>query len=173
MEKVNDSFSSIMLSCTKNVLLTIAGICLVYFSFVLVTNNWTSITNNIMSFLIIFNPIKTFLFEHLGKIFIGWLILSVWSGCIFYKIETSDFIIQTPTALNALLFMLIPTGSLIFFLLANVFEVWLVSAICVIIALIMLFTFLCITCCILFPGTVIHPVDSNQEQLDLFNNTPQ
>lgn len=172
MEKVNDSFSSIMFSCTKNVLLTIAGICLVYFSFVLVTNNWTAISNNIMSFLMIFTPIKTFLFAHLGKIFIGWLILSVWSGCIFYKIETSDFIIQTPTALNALLFMLIPTGSLIFFLLANVFEVWLVSAVCVIIAFLMLFTFLIISSCLLFPGTLT-PVESSPEQLDLFNNTPQ
>lgn len=172
MEKVNDSFSSVMMSCTKNVLLTIAGICLVYFSFLFVTDNWTSISNNFMSFLMIFKPLKTFLFEHLGKIFIGWLILSVWSCCILYKIEVSDVTIKTPAALSALAFMLIPTGSLILFMSATVLDSWFISAVCVIIAFLMLFTFLIISSCLLFPGTLT-PVESSPEQLDLFNNTPQ
>lgn len=172
MEKVNDSFSSVMFSCTKNVLLTIAGICLVYFSFLLVTDNWTSISNNIMAFLTIFNPIKTFLFEHLGKIFIGWLILSVWSGCIIYKIETADVIIKTPMALNALAFMLIPTGSMVFFMSANVLDVWILSAICFVVACLLLLIFIGLTSSLLFPGTLT-PVNDEPHQLDLFSNTPQ
>jgi hypothetical protein len=124
MDEVKKSVTSVMLSCTKNVLLAVAGIYLFYLSVGFIANNWSSVANvwsiivtNVSSFMTVFVPFKDFLFEHLGKIFTGWLILFVWTLCIIVKLEYHNT--DVPTVFPVLFFMLVPVGSIILFMVAS------------------------------------------------------
>lgn len=108
MFKVQKNISSIVFSCTKSVLLVVAIICLLYFSSSIIANSSNSITLKFSDTVILF------LTNNSGKLFIGWLTLLIWTCCVYFKIGSNN--IKVPTILKFLLFLLIPIGSFILFL---------------------------------------------------------
>jgi hypothetical protein len=114
MEKVKKSLGSIMLSCTCNVVLACIGFYLLYLLFGYLNDNWETISTSIMSFMTTFIPLKNFLFAHLGKIFIAWSILALWVLCVGMKMEENE--IEESSILNFILFLMLPVGSIIFFM---------------------------------------------------------
>lgn len=114
MEKVKKSLGAIMLSCTCNLVLAGIGVYLLYLLFGYLNDNWETISTSIISFMTIFIPLKNFLFAHLGKIFIGWMIIALWVGCVSYKMDQNE--IEESSILNFILFLLFPIGSIMFFM---------------------------------------------------------
>lgn len=114
MEKVKKSLGSIMFSCTCNIVLAGIGVYLLYLVFGYLNDNWTTISTSIVTFINTFIPLKNFLFEHLGKIFIGWVIIALWVGCVSYKMDQNE--IEESSILNFILFLLFPIGSIMFFM---------------------------------------------------------
>lgn len=114
MDKVKKSLVSIMFSCTRNIALAVAGLYLLFLLLCVVQDNWASINASIISFINSFKPLKDFLFAHLGKIFIGWVIISLWLVCVFIKMEENE--IKDSTLLNFISFLLFPIGSIMFFM---------------------------------------------------------
>lgn len=114
MEKVKKSLGSIMFSCTCNIVLALVGLYLLFLLLCVITDNWDTITTNIISFMATFIPFKDFLFEHLGKIFTGWVVLSLWLLCVFVKMEENE--IKESKSLDFIGFLLFPIGSIILFM---------------------------------------------------------
>ena len=114
MDKVKKSLGSIMFSCTCNVALAGIGFYLLYLLFGYLNDNWEPISTSIISFMNTFIPLKNFLFAHLGKIFIGWVIIALWVGCVSYKMDQNE--IEESSILNFILFLLFPIGSILCFM---------------------------------------------------------
>lgn len=166
---------SIMFSCTKNVLLTIGAAYLLYFVGGLVVDNWTTISASIfsgVSFAVthihsFFKPVMAVLFEHLGTIFIGWLICSLWTFCVIYKFESSGLLI-TPKAIYVMAGVLVPIGCVIFFMISYILPS-IFSFLAAVVGLILFFVSLAIIGLVFFDnGTITY--DETPQQLDLFKN---
>jgi hypothetical protein len=120
MDKVEKSISSVMFSCTRNVIIAVAGVYLLYLIYGVLDNNSDSIFSafafvfsHIGSF---FAPIKSFLIEHLGKFFIGWIISILWIICVIVKLESNS--IAIPNFFNLFAALLVPVGCILFFMAA-------------------------------------------------------
>lgn len=173
--EVEKNTMSILFSCTKNVLLMIGAVYLLYFVGGLVVDNWTTISASIfsgVSFAVthiqsFFKPVMSVLFEHLGTIFIGWLICSLWTFCVFYKFESSELLI-TPKAICVMAAVLVPIGSIIFFMISYIFPS-ILSFLAAVVGLIFLFVSIGIIGVVFFDnGTITY--DETPQQLDLFKN---
>ena len=173
--EVEKNTMSILFSCTKNVLLTIVAVYLLYFVGGLVVDNWTTISASIISGLTFaithiqsfFKPIMAVLFEHLGTIFIGWLICSLWTFCVLFKFESSGTLI-TPKAIYVMAGLLVPVGSVVFFMVSYILTSVL-SFLAAVVGLVLLFVSIAIIGLVFFDnGTVTY--DETPQQLDLFKN---
>ena len=118
MEKVEKSVSSVMFSCTKNVILAVAGVYLLCLLYGVLDSNsdsifafFDSIFSHIGNFLA---PAKVFLIEHLGTFFIGWIISVLWVVCVSIKLESNS--INLPIVFNIFSALLVPIGCILFFM---------------------------------------------------------
>lgn len=118
MDKAKKSMLSVMLSCTKNVLIAVAifYLLILFFGFLddqkaIIGNFFSIVMTYIVSFFAIFIPVKNFLFEHLGKIFVGWLLISIWSLCVVIKLDNNK--IKVPYIFNVILCLSVPIGAVI------------------------------------------------------------
>lgn len=115
MEKAKTNVVTVMLSCTKNVLLVIACFYFVYLMCCVISGYSDVIADRISSFFTLlapfFIPIKNFIVEHTVKLFIGWLIIAVWTSCVIFKLDKSGM--EPPSSLMNLAFILVPVGCLI------------------------------------------------------------
>lgn len=175
MEKIKKSLSSIMLSCTCNIVLAGIGFYLLYLLFGYINDNWNPISASIISFMNLFIPLKNFLFAHLGKIFVGWLITALWIGCVTYKMEQNG--IEESSILNFILFLLFPIGSIVFFMIpfALGWEWFPVNVFSILASIVLLVFFIGVICIFFGLDTGDQPenVESTDidapEQLELFD----
>jgi hypothetical protein len=173
--EIEKNTMSILFSCTKNVLLTIGAVYLLYFVGGLVVDNWTTISTSIISGVSFvathihsfFKPVMAVLFEHLGTIFIGWLICSLWTFCVIYKFESSELLI-TPKAIYVMAGVLVPIGSVIFFMISYIFPS-IFSFLAAVFGLILFFVSIAIIGVVFFDNGTITYYETPQ-QLDLFKN---
>lgn len=114
MGKVKKSLGSIMLSCTGTMVLAGILFYLLYLLFGYISDNWNTISTSIISFMTTFIPLKNFLFEHLGKIFIGWTILALWLLCVCVKMEENE--IKESSVINFICTLMLPIGAIVFFM---------------------------------------------------------
>jgi FtsH-binding integral membrane protein len=110
MKKVNDKVNSAVMSSTKNVLLAVVGIYLLYLL-------GSFISNNGFSFETVFPQIKEFAFENLGKFFVGWLIIFAWTICTMVKLDKTNTGI--PKVFSILFFATTLIGSIILFMVTS------------------------------------------------------
>lgn len=94
--------------------LAVAWLYLLYLLFGYISDNWETISTSVISFMTLFILLKNFLFAHLGKIFIGWSILALWLICVSVKIEENE--IKESGIIDFLLFLMTPTGFIMFFM---------------------------------------------------------
>lgn len=116
MEKSKTSIGKVMFSCTKNIVLAVIIFYLICLFFSFIDDHWSTISQAMISFFLIFKPIKIFMLEHLGKIFLGWLVICSWSVCVAMKLDKHK--IPYPKFLDGILFSLFPSACLILFMAA-------------------------------------------------------
>jgi len=175
MEKVKKSLSSIMLSCTFNIVLTGVVFYLLYLLLGYISDNWNTISTSIISFMNLFIPLKNFLFAHLGKIFIGWSIFALWLLCVCVKMEENE--IKESGIINFIGFLMLPIGSIVFFMIpfALGWEWFPVNVFSILASIVLLVFFIGVICIFFGLDTGDQPenVESTDidapEQLELFD----
>lgn len=173
MEKSKTSVVSVMLSCTKNVLLTIVGFYLLYLMFCFITDNSDAIEDSIFAFFTLlapfFIPIKDFMVNNIGTIFISWMIIALWTCCVIAKIEMSEMSdMKTPAFLNILGFLLVPIGSIVSFMTMVCSDNLALTMFAGVLGFLLLIFFIGLSGSILSTGpAVAHEQDP--KQLDLFD----
>lgn len=170
-KEVEKSMMSIMFSCTKNVILIIAAVYLLYLAGSFIDTNWASVvsivTTVIMHINAFFEPIIAFLFEHLGTIFIGWLICSLWVFCVVFKLEMNSM--NTPTIIYVFAGLLVPIGCVLFFMATCMLDS-IASFFCGVLTFIMFLLSIGVVCAVFCDDGVITS-DESPAQLELFDKT--
>jgi hypothetical protein len=171
MEKVKTNIVTVMLSCTKNVLLVIACFYFVYLMCCVISGYSDVIADRISSFFTLlapfFIPIKNFMVEHTVKLFMGWLIIAVWTSCVIFKLDKSGM--EPPPFLMNFAFILVPIGCLISFITAFSFvdTLILVTLIVGLIAFFLLFLSMIIMIVIIGDKEVVDEPKKETEDIDL------